>query len=1245
MAEERIDSYVDRSGFSEDTKFVLSELNKVFEAFKKLDEYKFRIGKSSGMGDLSKVIRETVEEMNKASDANNKLAESEKNRIEVERKLAEAMERLADAEKRMAQESEGATKSQQEFVDSTRFNYQSMEELAEVAAVQEIALQELSRTKRQLKKDFDEGTISAEEYASQLATIKDQQTQLSVSQQRVNLAMRTLANYSQTAAGSLNGLRNELNIALKAYDNMPLDQRNSQTGVELLQLIQNLDAEVKAMEQATGRFQRNVGNYNGAAKIVVEGLKELQDEINRLQSKQSELQNLSKSNPIGFKLQGGSDALNDVNARLQETTKQFQALDKMTSNPQFLNIAGKSGDLQKELGYFRKRLMEMEDAGLKNSKVYDDVKKRLAELTDQIGDTRAEIKRMASDTRQFDLFADSVKFAADTFQTLAGAAALSGASQEDVAKITQKLIAVQTVANGVKGIATQLTEKGTAANKVYAFVQGLVATSMDKTAASAVRLRAALGLLGLVATVVGGVVLALSLLNKKLSETRQAQLNLKEALSESQSEYVKAVSTVKTLESQINAAKEGFLKKEKVVKYYNETIGQTTGQVKNLEQAEKALEKNADAYIKFTLLKAAANVALGKAAEAAFDAQLKFETTSKGDLGAAKSREIGTEATIAANKAKEDAKNAGKAKGEIEAAFNEAYQKSLKGSISGDELKQEEQFLKIFEDLQNQAIALAKKMGFDFFGDLGKGAKKSKDDLDSVIASLRKTAFEAQKARDEAKLADLQRQQDITPFLNERLELIQKEGELQIKMIRDLATYETSQTGITSAEIARLNEDRDRQIVETRLKYFEKASNAAIEAHQKENDYILSQITQLNEEEIRMAKEAADKLEKERERRFNRLSIDQDDELKRLNDLYAKGEISKEEFEKRKKKIEEDYTRYALLIQLDYYKQVVKLSNLAADDKEKSLKEIARLERELSDHTVKYVKERSEEAAEARRNSLADLAAEVKNLGFDLIDGAFERQKNAIQDQIDLLDEKTQKEIEAVNQTVASAAEKEQRIAAIEASGAARRRVLEAEQRRIDQQKARFDRAKAIADVVQQTAIAVMSSFKTDPTGILAAIIGSLGAIQIARVLATPIPKYRFGKSASDNYEGPAIWGDGGKRELKISKDGTAEISGTTPSLTYVKKDDIILPDADKELQMANHNMESVRRKAVEFFVTPQPSVDVSPLASAMSRGFNTLNKTIKNKKEIHFPGLSAGQRGLRYRESNREYFDMNRFN
>jgi hypothetical protein len=78
---------------------------------------------------------------------------------------------------------------------------------------------------------------------------------------------------------------------------------------------------------------------------------------------------------------------------------------------------------------------------------------------------------------------------------------------------------------------------------------------------------------------------------------------------------------VEELRINIQLAKDGFLDKEKVIEQYNETIGKTTGLVSTLDQAESELTKNGNAYIKMTLYKAAANLALEEASKKTLEAE------------------------------------------------------------------------------------------------------------------------------------------------------------------------------------------------------------------------------------------------------------------------------------------------------------------------------------------------------------------------------------------------------------------------------------------------------------------------------------------------------------------------------------------------------------------------------------------------------------------------------------------------
>lgn len=132
-----------------------------------------------------------------------------------------------------------------------------------------------------------------------------------------------------------------------------------------------------------------------------------------------------------------------------------------------------------------------------------------------------------------------------------------------------------------------------------------------------------LGIAGLLAFAIDPLmeyIKGLDLFKYKITEAKVAQEDMAKALSGS--EYGKAVTNVNELRINLDLAKQGLISKESVLKQYNETIGKTTGQVSNLDQAERELNKNADAFIKVTLLKAAAQVALESAAKSAYEAEI-----------------------------------------------------------------------------------------------------------------------------------------------------------------------------------------------------------------------------------------------------------------------------------------------------------------------------------------------------------------------------------------------------------------------------------------------------------------------------------------------------------------------------------------------------------------------------------------------------------------------------------------------
>ena len=164
-----------------------------------------------------------------------------------------------------------------------------------------------------------------------------------------------------------------------------------------------------------------------------------------------------------------------------------------------------------------------------------------------------------------------------------------------------------------------------------------------------------------------------------------------------------AITSVNELTNEIDLAKKGFLDKDQVVNHYNETIGKTTGLVKNINEAEKELTKNADAYIKMTLYKAAANLALQDAAKQQLDA----ERSRVKKLSEFTNAFLDADLTQTRSKEQYDQK-----------------QKNLQNQLKlrqAEEIKLNEDAskknLSIAKKFQDDAAKIAKGFGFNFFGD------------------------------------------------------------------------------------------------------------------------------------------------------------------------------------------------------------------------------------------------------------------------------------------------------------------------------------------------------------------------------------------------------------------------------------------------------------------------------------------------------------------------------------------------
>lgn len=133
-----------------------------------------------------------------------------------------------------------------------------------------------------LDKDLKEGNISFAEYDKQTILIKDRLKTLQTEQKGVVATTKLLTAETDTYNDSLNGQRQKLADMYKAYDQLDKAQRESAGGQAFLKQIQEQSEVVSELESATGRHQRNVGNYPKVLTAIIPGFDKVNSVIGKI---------------------------------------------------------------------------------------------------------------------------------------------------------------------------------------------------------------------------------------------------------------------------------------------------------------------------------------------------------------------------------------------------------------------------------------------------------------------------------------------------------------------------------------------------------------------------------------------------------------------------------------------------------------------------------------------------------------------------------------------------------------------------------------------------------------------------------------------------------------------------------------------------------------------------------------------------------------------------------------------------
>lgn len=351
-------------------------------------------------------------------------------------------------------------------------------------------------------------------------------------------------------------------------------------------------------------------------------------------------------------------------------------------------------------------------------------------------------------------------------------------------------------------------------------------------------------------------------------------------------------------------------------------------------------------------------------------------------------------------------------------------------------------------------------------------------------------------------------------------------------------------------------------------------------------------------------------------------------ELSMLEQQYSKGIIKKEAYEKKKADLQYQYAVQALQQEIDLLEKSLYL--FSGDERLEMEKKIAQLRVQLSKETTdkinadaeKELKER-QKVEEAKKKLIQEAVNAIAEIGSSM----FDRRIQEIEAEIDANQEAYDKKVEEIDalaeKDVITKEEAEARKRVAEEQSSARNAELEKKKADLQTRQARFQKTIDITQTIAATALAVTKAL---PNLVLAALVGAMGAAQLATIIAQPIPKYA--KGTDYHPGGLAIVGDAGKHEAVISG-GKAYITPDTPTLMPIPKGAEVLPDInDPEFYsrfMDNsywltHNKAGERVQIVNYF-------DAEGIIQASNKTNNDLKKEIRSLGRI----ISKGQRRTEY--------------
>ena len=1063
-------------------------------------------------GDLEKVEKVYEQQMQRAGQATQQLTQIQQQQAKVIADTTNTISRqLAEQEKLNKAQREAYTE-QQRGLDIAKSVLGTHEQNVALLA-------RYNKEMKNLKDAYKNQAIGAEEYTRR-------ELELKTAKQELQKILNNETKMMQAAEGSYQRLSLELERMKMAQKQLNEEQKNGAEGRALEKEIQALDAHLKDMAADMGEFQRNVGNYAIAGKSLRTELKELTMQMAQM-------------------LADGVDPTSEA----------------------FLQVAERAGTLK-----------------------------------DAMEDAKDTIKDYSNDTQGLTQGISVLQTAVGGWQALEGAMSAFGMESEDAAKATQKLMGIMSLMNGIQKISTELTTNGTGAYRAYHAILKLLgiekaalttATAAEATAmqteavaatetavaesavaagteaatvasgahtaavgvetvaltgatAAATALKLALAALGIGAVIALIVALyeGIKEFNKEAEETAERLEALNKDIKDSGKAAAETAGEMKYYTSVVNDFNGSAKEEKQLVDELNSKYGESLGYYQSLAQWKKALTDISETYLDVLKWEAEAQVLLHRYAEAQVDGDLK----------------------------------------------------------TADEYM--ERYKKLSESIRSQRGVLQRQIQLNGGSTTKPGSSGSKS---TRKGSTKKTGKTDNGAADA--------EADMQELIKEASEMMDKFRETEIDrniamnaIITDAAidTYNRQLDVVRSLYEEKeklIIKDRDQAIAAEQEKYdkaiaeakkYKKDTTDLADAREQAVAAIVSEYQQriedneqaLNDTIVDMGADRLALIEEQNEMEIASITASQAEKANVLRELYIEEMRQAEGNEQKIAEIRRRYAKESAELaeqsaievaqaSIKGLEDALAIEDMSDEDRERIARELAKAKMDLAkavanaeENELKRTIDAEQDARDKRMDAIQDWAQKVGqaiSTVSDLLTAMYDGQISKIDEQMDAEAAHHEAQISQIDELeehgTITKEEAELRKREAEARTAKAQEALEKKKAQAEYKRAVAEKANSISQIGIATALGIM---KASPNWVMMALVGAMGAIQIATALAQPIKAYKEGTKGKPHPGGLAVVGDGGKTELVVSGHNVW-LTPDEPTLVDLPKGAQVFPEVTRE--------------------------------------------------------------------------------